>query len=105
MDFYLNFCIHKNIFRHLDVTKEINDFKNKFTDRTCYSERSKLISEDFFNDYFLFLDNGINNLFFKNKNNSLIIPCISLDGTKSIAYYSSKNKFTNKKIKMILLHF
>lgn len=84
---------------HLDVTKEINDFKNKFTDRTCYSERSKLISEDFLNDYFLFLDNEINNLFFKNRNDSLIIPCISTDGTKSIAYYSSKNKPPNKKNK------
>ena len=68
---------------HLDVTKEINDFKNKFTDRTCYSERSKLISEDFLNDYFLFLDNEINNLFFKNRNDSLIIPCISTERNTS----------------------
>ena len=38
-------------------------------------------------------------LFFKNKSDSLIIPCISTDGTKSIAYYSSKNKPSNKKNK------
>ena len=84
---------------HLDVTKEINEFKNKFTDRTCYAERAKLITDDFLCDYFKFLDDEINNLFYCNKNNPTVIPFISTDGTKSIAYYSSKNKPQSKKNK------
>ena len=79
--------------------EEINDFKNKYTDRTCYANRSKLISENFLNDYFIFLNNEINNLFYAKKTNQVIVPCISTDGTKSIAYNSSKNKYSiNKNI-------
>ena len=83
-----------------DVMKEINEFKNKFIDRTSYLDRSKLISEDFLCDYFKFLDKEINDIFFKERcNNTYILPVISADGTKSIAYHSSKNKPSKKKNK------
>ena len=84
----------------IDVVKEINDFKHKFTDRSCYLDRTKLITEDFLCDYFKFLDEGINNIFYKDQRlNTTILPVVSCDGSKSIAYYSSKNKPSKKKNK------
>lgn len=77
---------------HLDITKIINEFKNKSINRTSYSQRAKIITEEFLCEYFSFLNIELNNLFYNNKQNNILVPCIASDGVKSIAYYSTKNK-------------
>ena len=72
------------------VTNKLNKFKNTSIERSCYVDRTKLIDENLLLSYYSFLDNKINDLFYKNKHTTYQV-CAS-DGMKANAYSSTKNQ-------------
>ena len=72
------------------VTNKLNKFKNTSIERSCYVDRIKLIDEHLLTSYYSFLDNKINELFYKTNNTSYQICAV--DGTKTNAYSSTKNQ-------------
>lgn len=74
----------------ISVTNKINKFKKTSIDRSCYVDRTKIIDEKLLTSYYSFMDNKINELFYKNKN--ILYQICAVDGTKTNAYASTHNQ-------------
>jgi hypothetical protein len=75
------------------VTNKLNKFKNASIERSWYVDRTKLIDEQLLTSYYSFLDNKINELFYKTNNTSYQVWAV--DGTKANAYSSAEINHLN----------
>ena len=75
----------------LDVTAQLNYFKDTKINRVTYDSRAKSLDNTFLLSYYHFLEDSINKLFPSNN----AIPIIAVDGTYGAAYATTKNQNMN----------
>ena len=88
--FLFKFLYSQKTKTHDDITKQLNSFKKKNIHRSSYEERLKLIDDKFLLEYYKYLNDKIDELFYKDTN-TCFIPIIAYDGSKGTAYATTKN--------------